>query len=107
MLGKYGNDSGVAWAWLAGIFVPPLSILLTAALTESSIHWHDGHADTFKFWLAFSVGSICVAATLLIILIEPLIASSYFELFEKTSLALALWQGFAVAAIGAVIFEGR
>lgn len=107
VLGKYGDDSGLAWTWLASILIPPLSILVTAALTESSIGWHDARADLFKFRLAFALGAVCVIVMLLVIFAEPFLSVSYFELFEKTGLALALWQGFAVAAIGAVIFEGR
>jgi hypothetical protein len=107
VLGKYGDESKEAWAWLASIAVPPLSLVLTAALTESSIGWHDGPADKFKFRLAFIFGTICILAALTTILIEPFVKLSYFELFEHTSLELALWQGLSVAAIGGVVFEGR
>lgn len=107
IFGKYGNDSEVAWSWMCGLFVPPLSLLLTAALTESSIDWHNQVASTFKYWVAFGAGGVCILAVAFILLIEPVVSLSYFQLFEKTSLALALWQGFSVAAISAVVFEGR
>jgi hypothetical protein len=107
MFGKYGDDSGMAWAWLAGVFVPPLAILLTATLTESTINWHEAKASRFKFWLAFALGSICFVAVIAVVFVEPFVDAWPLLLFGKMDLVLSVWQGFALAAIGAVIFEGR
>lgn len=107
IMGKYGDDFGSAWSWLAANFIAPLSILLTASLSDPSAQWRNGPANRFRFWLAFGMSGICVGAILIVLFIEPLVSASYFEIFSTSDLPLTIWQGFALAAIGAVIFDGR
>ncbi len=42
-----------------------------------------------------------------VLLIEPVLEATIYELFDRTAVGLSLLQGFVVAAIGAVVFDGR
>ena len=42
-----------------------------------------------------------------VLLIEPLTSITPFELFDKSQIIMSLIQGVVVAAVGAVVFDGR
>jgi uncharacterized membrane protein len=105
--GKYGEDSDLAWSWLMTQFVPALSLLLAAVFTQASTRWRTASANPFR-WRCALWGSLLQGACLFaILLVEPLIAATPFELFSNTAPGLALLQGCCVAAIGSVVFDGR
>ena len=105
--GKYGDDSEIAWNWLLGQFTPGLSILLAAVFSEPSAKWRTAAASRWKWGWAFALGILQGTLLLLVLLVEPLLSITAFDLFSQTQWMLALLQGIAVAAIGAVIFDGR
>jgi hypothetical protein len=95
------------FACTISLIIPCFTLLMTAALTDSPMRWHEQSGDNFRFWLAAAVSSLYLAAVLFVLLIEPLIASGIFALLDNSTLFLAIAQGVVVMAISAVIFQGR
>jgi hypothetical protein len=106
-VGKYGSDVMTVWSWFAACIIPCFTLLMTAALTDSPLRWHEQSGDNFRFWLAAAVSFLYLAAVLFVLLIEPLISSGIFALLDNSTLFLAIAQGVVVMAISAVIFQGR
>ncbi|MES2044681.1 MAG: hypothetical protein V4475_12455 [Pseudomonadota bacterium] len=105
--GKYGEDSELAWNWLLGQFTPALSILTAAAFADPSARWRKAASSMWKLRSAVILGVIQAICMLVLLLLEPLLDVTPFDLFGRTQWMLALLQGIAVAAIGSVIFDGR
>ncbi|HTT84319.1 MAG TPA: hypothetical protein VMF67_12635 [Rhizomicrobium sp.] len=106
LLGKYGKNSRDIWTLLALVLITPLSMLVTSVISQTSREWQIAPASALRFWLAFLVGGTFILCVLLVVLIEPM-STGYFHLFASTGMVLVLWQVLIVAAIGAVVFEGR
>jgi len=105
--GKYGEDGDVAWSWLLTQTVPALSLLLAAVFTQATPRWRTNSANPFRWHCALWSSLLQGACMIVILLIEPLVAATPFELFSNTAPGLAILQGACVAAIGAVVFDGR
>lgn len=105
--GKYGDDSELAWSWLLGQFTPALSILLAAVFSDPSPRWRRASANGWKWKSAVTLGTVQAACLFGTLLIEPMLTLTPFDLFGRTQWMLALLQSVAVAAVGAVIFDGR
>lgn len=105
--GKYGEDSELAWNWLLGQFTPALSVLSAAVFSDASRRWRSATASPWKWKVALVLGGVQMLCLFTVLLIEPLLSISSFDLFSRTQWMLALLQGIVVAAIGAVVFDGR
>ncbi|PWG03358.1 hypothetical protein [Sphingosinicella humi] len=105
--GKYGDDASSAWSWYLALIVPPVSILVTAALVDPKASWRNAAAHAFKYRLAFwgSGALLFIAFTLL--LAEPGMEAAPYQLFEQSAILLTVLQGIVLAAIGAVVFDRR
>ncbi|WP_327195906.1 hypothetical protein [Novosphingobium capsulatum] len=107
---RYGEDSQAAWNWLLGQYTPVLSILLAAVFSDPSKRWREAQANVWRFKCAIAISVLQAIAMIGLLLIQPFLNGmevSPFDLFESTQSLLALVQGVAVAAVGAVIFDGR
>lgn len=107
MNGKYGSDSSIAWSWLSGSVVPVLSLVVTATFVEHSPRWLSGQAARFRFITAVVLSALYSISILAILLVQPLLPYSTFDLFRMTELPLALWQGVTLASVATVIFDNR
>jgi uncharacterized membrane protein len=105
--GKYGNDSEQAWNWLLGQFTPALSILTSAAFSDPNTRWKNSIASAWKWKTAFTFGFFQAFCLFLLLFVEPMLTITVYDLFARTQWALSLLQGVSVAAIGAVVFDGR
>ena len=105
--GKYGDDAQIAWSWLFAQITPVLAILLAAVFSEPSSRWKSAQAHQWKFSCALGASIAQAVLMLSVLIIEPLVTVSTFDLFDKTQIILSLLQGVVVAAVGAVIFDGR
>lgn len=105
--GKYGENSGAAWSWFLIQVSPTIALLSAAAFSNPSPAWKRGPIAPFKWMMALILTILQPLAMLTVLLIEPLVGATVYEMFDKTSVGLSLLQGFVVAAIGAVVFDGR
>ena len=105
--GKYGDNSGAAWSWFLIQVSPSVALLSAAAFSSPSPAWKRGVINPFKWRLAFTLSILQPLAMLTVLLVEPLVGATVYEVFDKTSVGLSLLQGFVVASIGAVVFDGR
>lgn len=104
---KYGADWPMFAYWGVAVFAPPLAILTPAAFSNSKEAWKSKAADSFKFRNAqiWSLGVWASAAAIL--LLEPLLPLTSFEVFGTFGVLLALVQARALHALGTVVFDGR
>ena len=107
LLGKYGDDSELAWNWLLGQYTPALSILVASVFSDASKRWREAEATAWKYRSARLISLFQFACIVGVFLFEPLLSATIFEIFSSTQVFLSLVQGLAVAAIGALIFDGR
>ena len=107
VIGKYGNEYAAAWSWLLSLITPPLSILSVAAFVDPTAAWRRAAADTFKYRSALAGTLVIAISSLGVLLAEPLVTMSSFELFSVSGIPLALLQGLVMAAVGAVVFDRR
>jgi hypothetical protein len=105
--GKYGEDGELAWSWFLIQTSPIVSLLVAAIFASPSQQWCNAPADRLRFGCAVGVSLIQGISMLVVLLIEPTLQLDQFELFDRTVLFLALVQGVGVAAVGAVVFDGR
>ena len=107
MNGRYGADSSIAWSWLSGAMVPILSLVVTATFVEHSPRWLSGQAGRFRFITAMALSGLYSISVLAVLLVQPLLSYTPFDLFRMTELPLALWQGVTLASVATVIFDNR
>lgn len=107
ILGKYGDDSQLAWNWILGQYTPSLSILMASVFSEASKRWRQAEVTAWKFRSARIISIFQFACIAMVLLLEPTISTSIFIIFEKTQVILSLVQALSVAALGALIFDGR
>ncbi len=105
--GKYGEDHAAVWGWYTGLFASPLGLVLAAAFASPSTRWKTAKASRFTLWTAILLSSLYALAALGLLMVEPLVEARSFELLDKTGLFFALFQGVVIAALAALIFEGR
>lgn len=105
--GKYGANSGAAWTWFLIQVSPAIALLSAAAFSNPSAAWKRGVIDPFKWRLALALSILQPVAMMVVLLIEPILEATIYDLFDRTAVGLSLLQGFVVAAIGAVVFDGR
>lgn len=107
LLKKYGDDSTIAWNWLLIQYTPAVGILLSSVFSDPSKRWRQAPSTPWKFRSAKWMSYVQACLIFSILLLEPLLPISSFEIFESTQILLALLQSVVVAAIGAVVFDGR
>lgn len=105
--GKYGEDGELAWSWFLIQTSPIVSLLVAAIFASPSPKWRNARADPIRFGCAIATSLVQGISMFTILLIEPKLQLDQFELFDRTILFLALVQGIGVAAVGAVVFDGR
>ena len=107
VMGKYGSDAPVIWNWLIGQISAPIALTTTAYFSSASAKWRNGQFDIvrYRFALWFSLLQCILVA--IFFLVEPLIEVGIFDVIEQASFLLTVAQGATVAAIGALVFEGR
>lgn len=105
--GKFGESSGQAWSWFLVQVTPVLAVLSAAAFSNPSPRWRRAQVSPFKWRMALAAAVLQSLAMIAVLLIEPLTGATIFELFDRTSVGLSLLQGLAVAAVSAVVFDGR
>ena len=105
--GKYGDQSEAALSWLLNAFAPTLALVTTAAFGDASKRWLDGDADKFRIGAGVLLSTAYFVAIGGLILLEPFLPISSMEMFELSSIPLAVWQALTVAAITSVIFDKR
>ena len=105
--GKFGEDGSFAWNWLLGQVTPVLALLLAAIFSSPTRYWRNHVANLFRWRCAMAACLFQGISMLAILLVEPLIVSTIFELFDKTGVFMSILQGVVIAAVGAVVFDGR
>lgn len=105
--GKFGEDSSFAWNWLLGQVTPVLALLLAAIFSSPTRYWRNHAANLFRWQCAMAACLFQGISMLAILLVEPLIVSTIFELFDKTGVFMSILQGVVIATVGAVVFDGR
>ena len=105
--GKYGANSGAAWSWFLIQVSPAVALLSAAAFSNPSAAWKRSLINPFRWRLVLALSILQPVAMLGVLLIEPVLEATIYELFDRTAVGLSLLQGFVVAAIGAVVFDGR
>ncbi|MBB4100467.1 hypothetical protein [Sphingomonas kyeonggiensis] len=108
--GRYGTDGQIALNWLLGQYTPTLSILLAAVFSKPSKKWRDYPVDQWRFRWAVAISAFQIVLMISMILLQPafnMIGITAYMLFDNSQALLFILQGVAVAAVGAVIFDGR
>lgn len=105
--GKYGEDSAQAWNWLLAQIAPILALVMTSAFSSPSRTWREKPANSFRWKCAAGTSILYAVLILALLLVEPLLGSTPYELFGESGWLLALLQSVVIACIGAVIFDGR
>jgi hypothetical protein len=107
LAGKYGETSDEAWSWIVAQFAAILALVLAAAFSSPSKSWREKPASVFR-WRCAAASSVFYAVLVLaLLLIEPLLLLSPYEVLADSGWLLALVQGVVIACVGAVIFDGR
>jgi hypothetical protein len=107
LAGKYGADPGVPLNWLSAQIVPVMGLLLAATLSSPSAAWKKAQVTDSRYMLALAVSVVQIFAIMLTILIEPLLQTSPFALFDNTIVFFSIWQGVVTACVGGLVFDGR
>ncbi|WP_130754504.1 hypothetical protein [Sphingobium xenophagum] len=105
--GGYGEDNEIAWQWLLAQYTPVVSILIAAVFSEPTKVWKEKPANMWRYRWALGISLFQALAIFIVLILPGAFEVSPFLLFAKTQIALSLLQGIAVAAVGAVIFDGR
>lgn len=107
LAGKYGADPGVPLNWLSAQIVPVMGLLLAATLSSPSAAWKKAPVTGSRYRLALSVSLVQIMAITLTLLIEPILQTSPFALFDSTIVFFSIWQGVVTACVGGLVFDGR
>lgn len=105
--GAYGEDADLAWTWLSGVVLAPMTIVFAAAFSEPSRNWKSKPASRFRVVTALVSSAILALLALGAILAEPFVEPGSFDLFRKLAFPIALVQAVVVSSISFLIFEGR
>jgi hypothetical protein len=107
LLGKYGDDSEVAWGWCSAQFAPTGALLGAAVFGKPSNRWKSATASVFHYRLAVVASIVQGVALLAVLLIEPLVDIEVVEIFGRSSVPLALLQGVVIGVMTFLIYDGR
>jgi hypothetical protein len=107
ILGKYGDDSEVAWGWCMAQIAPTGALLSTSVFGKPSQRWKSAIASVFHYRVAVTASLAQGFAMLAVLLVEPLIDLEIIELFGRSSVPLSLLQGLVIGAMTFVVYEGR
>lgn len=107
LAGKYGDDAGIPFNWISAQIFPVLGLLLAAAFSSPDHAWSAAQVDRHRYLYAKLASGVQILGILLILLAEPLLPETPFELFDRTILYFSLWQGVVTACVGALVFDGR
>ena len=105
--GKYGDDATEAWSWLLAQLAPILALILASMSSDPSKSWKEKPANLFRWRSAVGSSLLYGLIILGLLLVEPLLPTTSYDLFTGSSWLLAVLQGVVVACIGTVIFDGR
>ncbi|MEA3052607.1 MAG: hypothetical protein QOG72_1510 [Sphingomonadales bacterium] len=107
LAGKYGDDPGVPLNWLSAQIVPVMGLLLAATLSSPSANWKKAQVTGSRYQLALTASLVQIIAILITFLIEPILQTSPFALFDSTIVFFSIWQGVVTACVGGLVFDGR
>lgn len=102
LLGKYGDHTEEAWAWLLPTVMPTASLIIGVFISEVvGVARKPIIVNSFVYRLAFGLSAIYLAAVLMTLLAIPLSDFGPTTLMEKANLGLGPFQGLVTAALGA------
>lgn len=107
LAGKYGDDAVIPYTWLSTQILPILGFLLAAVFGSPPPSWKTKTVNGGRYVLSLSASLIQIGAIIMILVLEPVLQSTSFALFDNSVVFFSIWQGVVTACVGALIFDGR
>ena len=102
LLGKYGDHTEDAWAWLMPAIMPTASLIVGVLVSDlAGVARKPVYVSRFVFQLSAGLSILYLAALLITLLAMPLSELKPMELLTTANLGLAPLQGLVTAALGA------
>ena len=105
--GKYGDDATIPLNWISAQIVPVLGLLLAATFSSPTQAWKEKVVTQNRYALALVTSILQIGAIILVLLIEPVLTTSSFDLFDQTIFYFSIWQGVVTGCVGGLVFDGR
>ena len=107
VLGKYGDDAGAAWWWLAMNILPGNILILIGYLRHKKIsEFQLPNAETILYNIVFFISLTYLLAVILTLLLQPFgNYSSEAANLHRADTGLLFFQGFFIVMIGLLIYK--
>ncbi|GAA0859611.1 hypothetical protein [Aliiglaciecola litoralis] len=109
MLGKYGDDTELAWNWLLPAIMPTISLITAVLITELSSPDSGKMGDQFLYRMAIVSSIIYMGVLYLVVFLSPFIEGerSALEILQSSQLWIAPLQGVVAGILGAYFVKPK
>jgi hypothetical protein len=98
-MGHFGDNASAAWSWLLPSILPTASLIVTALFKTSSADTKT--VDRFLFRLAFLLSLFYLGTAVMVLLLQPLTATSPTDALTHSNVYLGPFQGLVASSFGA------